>query len=71
MDCRTDPNALVLDPPCENEIENHKECKNFWYKVEKARGLAGISPSLPPMNERSAFLKKYAANPLKIPVTPD
>ena len=44
---------------CVDYFQNYKVCKTFWMNVRIARRRAGISPTLPPPEERPDILKKY------------
>ena len=66
MKCLMDTNGDKAK--CQTFFDNYNECKTFWYEVKRNRRIAGISPQLPPVNERQAFLKQYIQT-RKIPTT--
>ena len=66
MRCLMDTNGDKTK--CQRFFDNYNECKTFWYEVTKSRRIAGISPSLPLLNDRQAFLKQYVQTG-KIPIT--
>jgi len=55
---------------CGDYFDNYKACKQFWGAVHTARKRKGISPHLPPLEERQAIKERYIQTG-KIPATPD
>ncbi|XP_073969098.1 coiled-coil-helix-coiled-coil-helix domain-containing protein 7 isoform X1 [Rhodnius prolixus] len=44
---------------CQKQFQNYKLCKTFWNEVRRYRRINGISPLLPPLNERESVKAKY------------
>ena len=44
---------------CQKYFESYKKCKKFWFDVYKVRRQADLTPYLPPVNQRQAFVEKY------------
>ncbi|CAH1774705.1 unnamed protein product [Owenia fusiformis] len=46
---------------CSIYFKNYKNCREFWSMIMKERNRKGISPSLPPAEERETIQKDYIA----------
>jgi len=55
---------------CQEYFANYKACKKFWSDVTLGRKRKGISPHLPPHEERQAIKERYIQTG-KIPTSPD
>jgi len=46
-------------PKCEIYFENYRNCKSFWNKISWERWWKGVTPSMPPPEERDAIQEQY------------
>lgn len=47
------------DGSCQRYFDNYNACMGFWNKVKSMRRRSGITPELPPVEERKAIIKEY------------
>lgn len=47
---------------CEKYFVNYDVCRKFWSEVQKDRKQRGITPALPPVDEREQYKAEYLKN---------
>ena len=55
---------------CQKYFDSYKKCKKFWYDVYTGRKRADLTPYLPPVHQRQAYVEKYIETK-KIPTSVD
>uniref|UniRef100_A0A1Q3FD81 Coiled-coil-helix-coiled-coil-helix domain-containing protein 7 n=1 Tax=Culex tarsalis TaxID=7177 RepID=A0A1Q3FD81_CULTA len=44
---------------CELYFSNYKNCKDFWYRVQRERRAKGLYPYLPDVADRARLKEEY------------